>query len=77
MIEALLETGDIDGAGDMLQGDIELTDIREGEVKLTDLWFRMTAMKRARETGVEVDDALLKQVQRECTPPLHLDFRMH
>ena len=77
LIEALLETGDIDGAEDMLQGDIELTDIREGEVKLTDLWFRMTAMKRARETGVEVDDALLKQVQRECTPPLHLDFRMH
>lgn len=77
LIEALLETGDIDGAEDMLQGDIELTDIREGEVKLTDLWFRMMAMKRARETGVEVDDALLKQVQRECTPPLHLDFRMH
>lgn len=77
LIEALLDTGDIDGVEDMLKGDIELTDVREGEVKLTDLWFRMTAMKRAREFGVEADDDLLKQVQRECTPPLHLDFRMH
>ena len=30
LIEALLETGDIGGAEDMLQGDIELTDVREG-----------------------------------------------
>lgn len=77
LIEALLDTGDVDGAEAMLGEDIELTDVREGEVKLTDLWFRMMAMQRAQETGVSLDEALLEQVKRECTPPIHLDFRMH
>lgn len=76
LIEALLDTGDISRAERMLNGNIELTDVREGEVKLTDLWFRMMAMKKAKENQLELDDALLEQVKKECTPPAHLDFRM-
>ncbi len=77
LIEALLDVGDAAGAKHMLNGKIELTDVREGEVKLTDLWFRMTAMIKARENGKKMDEALLEQVKKECTPPAHLDFRMH
>lgn len=75
LIEALLELGDVDRADGMLGGSIELADVREGEVKLTDLWFRMTAMRRAGPSGIT--DALLDAVRRECTPPAHLDFRMN
>lgn len=77
LIEALLDAGDAVRAERMLGGNIELTDVREGEVKLTDLWFRMTAMKCAKESGAELDDALFEQVKKECNPPAHLDFRMH
>jgi len=77
LIEALLDTKDIDRAERMLNSNIVLTDVREGEVKLTDLWFRMVAIKRSQERGVELDDTLLEQFKKECIPPAHLDFRMH
>lgn len=77
LIEALLDTWDIEKAEHIMKGDIELTDIREGEVKLTDLWFRMMAMKRVQETGAVLNEALLNKVKMECAPPAHLDFRMH
>lgn len=76
LIEALLDVGDTTQAKQMLSEKIELTDVREGEVKLTDLWFTMMAMIRAKESGAKLDDALLEQVKKECTPPTHLDFRM-
>ena len=76
LIEGLLGAGDIERAEKMLNDNIEVADVREGETKLTDLWFRMTAMKQARLMGVELDDALLEQVKKECIPPVHLDFRM-
>ncbi len=74
LIEALLDLGEMERVDELLGGSIELADVREGEVKLTDLWFRMMAMRRAGAAGVT--DALLDEVKRECTPPSHLDFRM-
>ena len=75
-IEALLDTGDYKRAGAMLRRKIEFTDIREGEVMLTELWFRMCAMSRAAERGCATSGALAEEVRRECPPPRHLDFRM-
>lgn len=77
LIEALLDTEDTAGAKHILDGKIELTDVREGEVTLTDLWFRMTAMIQSQESGTKLDEVLLEQVKKESTPPAHLDFRMH
>jgi tetratricopeptide (TPR) repeat protein len=77
LIEALLDIGETIKAKQMLDEKIELTDVREGEVKLTDLWFRMMAMIKAQESDSKLDDALLEQVKKECIPPVHLDFRMH
>jgi len=76
LIEALLNVGNIVRAERMLNSNIVLTDVREGEVKLTDLWFRMMAIKRAQERGIELNDSLLEEVKKECVPPSHLDFRM-
>lgn len=75
LIEALLDLGEADRVDELLGGSIELADMREGEVKLTDLWFRMMAMRRAGPAGVT--DSLLDEVKRECMPPSHLDFRMN
>jgi tetratricopeptide (TPR) repeat protein len=77
LIEALLDSGDADRAEEILSQDIVLTDVREGEVKLTDLWFRMMAMQEAKKTGVAYSEELLAKVKKEAVPPIHLDFRMH
>ena len=73
-IEALLDAGDTDGAGKIMDGGIELTDVKEGEVKLTDLWYRMMAMKRFGRGNVT--DEELEEVKAGLAPPEHLDFRM-
>lgn len=74
LVEVLLDTGNTDRAADILQSSFELSDVREGEVRLTDLWFRLCAMQRG-GTGQQ-DDPLLGIVKKECPPPAHLDFRM-
>lgn len=75
LIEALLDAGDLIKADQMLNGSIELADVREGEIMLTDLWFRMQAIKLG-GTG-DADDPLLAQVRKTAKPPAHLDFRMN
>lgn len=77
LIEAFLDEGHIDKAEELLNQEIELTDVREGEVKLSDLWYRMMALKISSSTGREIDDNLLEEIKRDYTPPIHLDFRMH
>ena len=74
LVEALLDCGEISRADEILKGEFELSDVREGEVMLTDLWFRLCAMHRG-GTGLP-DDDLLAVVKQECPPPAHLDFRM-
>lgn len=50
--------------------------IKEGELILTDLWFRYYAIKLAKERGVEADSELLDYVKENIQPPARLDFRM-
>lgn len=67
---ALLKAGKIDDAEAELNADggIEMTDIREGEVSITDLWYDIEEAKAKRE-GREFDrDAI--------DPPQQFDFRM-
>ncbi|MBE3069461.1 MAG: DUF5107 domain-containing protein, partial [Planctomycetes bacterium] len=72
---AVYERGDVDAAQGLLEG-IELTDVREGEIALTDLWFAIQENRVAAAEGVSVDDALRERVRRTFTPPARLDFRM-
>ena len=62
LADALLELGRLTEAERLLLGDFEMADVREGEVKLTDLWFKLCDLK-----GVS---------HEENPPPKHLDFRM-
>jgi len=75
-IEAFLQRRMISDAEKLLLSGIELTDVREGEVSLTDMWFRLCALKTAEAEGIEVSDALMERVKSECPPPAALDFRM-
>ena len=48
-IKALLEAGKLDEAERMLRGNIVLTDVREGELSLSNLWFRLQELKHTNE----------------------------
>ena len=69
---ALLRSGDMDACEAILQENIVLTDIREGNTLLTDRFFELAAM---RQFG-EVTENSLNWARKHVTPPAHLDFRM-
>lgn len=71
-IAALMRTGRLGEAEELLNGDIVLTDVREGNVLLTDLWFEMMARKEKGNVGEEA----LAWAREQLTPPKRLDFRM-
>jgi len=71
-IAALLRVGRLDEAAALLESRIVLTDVREGDVLLTDLWFELAAR---RERG-SADDEALAWARANTKPPKHLDFRM-
>ena len=53
-----------------------LPDLREGETELTDIWFRIQALKRARAGATEDVATLIARAKQELVPPANLDFRM-
>ena len=69
---ALLRSGHIDEAERILEGPLVLTDVREGNTLLTDLWFEAAAI---RHTG-KADASGLAWAEEHVRPPEHLDFRM-
>lgn len=71
-IAALMRTGRLEEAKALLESKIVLTDVREGDVLLTDLWFELTA----REEKGCADEAALAWARENRKPPRHLDFRM-
>lgn len=71
-ILALLRTNRYEEAQTLLMSDIVLTDVREGDVLLTDLWFELMA-RRERGSAKETD---LNWARENLKPPKHLDFRM-
>ena len=68
---ALLHTGDIKGAEELLNADggIVIADIREGETTTSELWFQIEEAKAVKE-GRSFDRA-------EAVPPVIFDFRMY
>jgi hypothetical protein len=69
---ALLRTGRLDEADALLRGDIVLTDVREGNTLLIDLWFELAALRRFGKADAEA----LAWAEENARPPKHLDFRM-
>ena len=74
--KASLELGDMDAVQRFLASDVEVINVREAEVSLTDLWFAFHEKRLAAAQSGVVDDALRQRIRRECPPPRRLDFRM-
>ncbi len=74
-VEAQLCTGDTTMCD---EGFFEMPfpNVREGEVKLSDLWYRYQAMLIAKERGVEVSAELEAWAKENLNPPHNIDFRM-
>lgn len=72
-ITALMRTGHIEEARELLEGRIVLTDVREGEIQLTNMWFELMALK---ELG-KADEESVRWARENLKPPKHLDFRVN
>lgn len=73
---ALVELGEFDKAESILTGDLEVAELREGEIALSDLWYAIQERRLAAKYECPVDEQLKKRVRRESALPAQLDFRM-
>lgn len=73
VVAALLRTGRVEEAGALLTGSFVLTDVREGQVLLTDLWFEYAALRDKGDASPES----IQWARMNRKPPHHLDFRMN
>jgi tetratricopeptide (TPR) repeat protein len=71
---AALNDNRLDEAEQILR-EVELADVREGEVILSDLWFGIQEKRLAAREGVPINDALKQRVRKDFAPPSWLDFR--
>lgn len=74
--QAAIELADFALAERLLKQDICISDMREGEVLLSDLWVELHARQLAAQEGLPLDDALRARARREHPVPGALDFRM-
>jgi hypothetical protein len=59
----------------VLEREPEVTDLREGENSLTDIWYRAQEQKLG-HSGALPDGDLSDYVHEHFTPPARIDFRM-
>lgn len=71
--KAAVEMGELETAENILR-NLELTDVREGENSLTEVWFWLNVKKVGKAEGLQIDDALCDRVWREIPPLGKLDF---
>jgi len=74
--QAATRTGDLDCAKAMLDTDIQVYDIREGEVLLSDVWIELYTKIMAKEKGVDEASLTQKEVLAVYPIPRKYDFRM-
>ncbi len=69
----LMRAGKYEQAQELLESKIVLTDVREGEVLITDLWFELMSRIRFGDASEEH----LAWVNEKLKPPQNIDFRMN
>ncbi len=74
--QAALAVDDLDRAGSVLENDMVITDVREGEAGPAHLWYAYQAKRLAAAEGVPVDEEIEKRARREFPPPAYLDYRL-
>ena len=73
---ALLAAGQFERVEEILAEAPLLSDLREGELSLSELWFGLHEQRLSRAEGCPVDEALRERVRREFPPPYEIDFQM-
>ncbi len=74
--QAALAVGDLARVEPLFTERVEVNDLREGELSLSELWFGYHERQLSAAEGCPLDDALRARVRREFPVPEHLDFRM-
>lgn len=73
---AAANLGDFDRCNKILTSGIQVYDMREGEVLLSDAWIEMHKRRIIKEEGAEDNSALKERVLKEFPIPADIDFRM-
>ena len=77
---ALIHLNRLEEAGKIINKDFEMSDIKEGELSVSHLWFELYRRLYAAEEGIIYDAAdpeLCRQADLKYPLPKKLDFRMH
>ncbi|WP_193726503.1 DUF5107 domain-containing protein [Paenibacillus guangzhouensis] len=54
----------------------EFAVIREGEVRIVDIWYHYHAKQLANARHTKVTPEILEEAMANCPPPVHIDFRL-
>jgi hypothetical protein len=73
----LCKVGDVDGAIEIINKDLVVDDIKEGEYSLSAVWVEIYAKKMAKEENVSEKELSPETVLSRYPLPIQLDFRMH
>lgn len=73
----LCKVGDVDGAIKIINKDLVVDDIKEGEYSLSAVWVGIYAKKMAKEENVSEKELSPETVLSRYPLPIQLDFRMH
>lgn len=73
---AALELDDLNTVESLFKQKIVVPDIREEEVSLSDLWFKLHEKRLAAKENIPIDEKLRQRVRSEFPPPAEIDFRM-
>jgi len=74
--QAALSEGVLDVVDKFFRDEVVVTDLREGENSLTELWFDYHALQLSIEEDLPLDPALIDRVREQVSVPLNIDFRM-
>lgn len=77
---ALINLGRLKEATEIINPDFIMSDIKEGELSVSQLWFELYRRLYAEEKGIEYSQdntQLIKEADEKYPLPKKLDFRMH
>jgi len=55
----------------------EFVYIREGELKIINLWYKYETLKYAEKNNIEITEELEEKIRKNSIPPQNIDFRMY
>ena len=75
-VETAIHFNEYDAALKILNSNIVITDLREGELALSELWISLHTKIMSKETGAKESSITPEMVLEKYPLPKHLDFRM-